>query len=159
MKKIFILVAILGAFTAHAQKGSFATADDALFYLEDKFAGTTAIKEGDYWIDPIMLQFEEDDSIYLHTVKGKILSNDYITNNEVEMKKLHGDGMELVTSILWDEIKSITIKQNSLNGWWLTINAPVYNNDNKVIRNITTLYIANGREAGRIKAALDYLRK
>lgn len=157
MKKIFLLTALLGAFSTHAQK--FTSADDALFYLEDVFVSTTTIKEGEYWINPIMLQFEEDAAIYLHMAKGKILEKDYVSNNEIEMGKLEVNGIAYLDIIFWKNIKNITVAQNSKKEWWLSIEAPVYDADYKLLRNSTALYLVNGHEAERIKSALNYLRK
>jgi hypothetical protein len=157
MKRILLIAILFMNLIAHSQNEQFASTDDALFYLEENFVSTTAVKEGKYWIDPIMLEFEEGGALYLHLAKGKILEKDYVESKENEMSKLKVE-LEYLMRIYWDEIEDITIQQDKSNDWWLTIKGKVYDMDDKVVANSTRLYIINGAQANKIKAALNYLR-
>jgi hypothetical protein len=154
MKKILMVLAVLFCALANAQE--FASVDDALFFLDDNMNFTTCNKEGDYWVNPLMLQFEYDDAIYLHIYKGKITKNGAADFTEQELAKLRADE-NIMQSITWEDIKSVTVAQKD-NEWWLTINGPYHDLEQYTPAGTTrTFLVENGNEAKKIKSAIEYV--
>jgi len=156
LKILLLFLTLISGITLHAQE-AFASADEALFFLDGHFTTTTQEKKGSMWIDPVMLQFEYEDAIYVHSYKGKIAEKDYLEGKEDALKKLKVKEGKF-TSIVWQDITSITLTQKG-SEWWLTLNGTYKDMDNKPSGNSRTFYIAEAQHAEKIKAALDYLRQ
>ncbi|MES2486861.1 MAG: hypothetical protein V4581_13060 [Bacteroidota bacterium] len=156
MKTLLLFLTLISGITLYAQEG-FASADEALFFLDEHFTATTQEKKGSIWIDPVLLQFEYEDAIYVHTYTGKITEKDYLEGNEEALKKLKVKEGKF-TSIVWQDITSITLTQKG-SEWWLAINGPYKDMDDKSAGSSCTFYIADATQAEKIKAALNHLRQ
>ena len=156
MKTLLLFLTLISGITLHAQE-AFASADEALFFLDEHFTATTQEKKGSMWIDPVLLQFEYEDAIYMHSYKGNIPEKDYLEGNEEALKKLKVKEGKFA-SLVWKDITAISLTQKGTE-WWLTLNGPYKDMDNKPSGNSRTFYIADAQHAEKIKAALDFLRQ
>ena len=151
-----MLVAILSLYALFCNAQEFTSADDALVFLDENFTLTTQEKKGSMWLDPVMLQFEYEDAIYIHTYTGKISEKDYLGNNVKAIAKLEVKDNNVV-SIAWDAIESINLVQSKGEGW-ITINGAITNMESVTQGGSQTFYVANAAQAEKIKAALEYLK-
>jgi hypothetical protein len=153
MKKIFLFITTLITFTANAQE--FESVDDALEFLGDTFKGSTYVKTGNSWSDPVELMFDINE-INIFQYRGTILEKDFTQYNKQEAAKLVADNtVEGILYFNWPEIISAELV-NKNGEYWITIEGPVYNDKSKLVAERRTLYIADKGNAEKIKEAIEY---
>lgn len=153
MKKLFLFITAILALPVAAQE--FDSGDDALKFLSQNFKGSTYVKTGDTWTDPVELMFDINEiNIFLYhgTIDEKYY-NDY--NKDKAAKLVPDETAEGVVFFTWPEVESVNLELK--NGqYWLTIYGPVYNDKSQKVADSRTLYIADKEKAQQIKVALEY---
>ncbi len=152
MKKIVLFITALITLSATAQ--DFASADDALKFLNEHFKGSTYVKTGDTWTDPVELMFDINE-INIFQYRGTVSEKNYMLANKSEAAKLKPDDtIEGVQFFNWPEVVSIEM-QNNNGQYWITINGPVYNDKSQLMAQSRTFYVADKANAELIKTALE----
>lgn len=157
--KLFLLQCFfLIGFSANAQTGGYETVDDAFLFLDEHFKGSTYIKQGDYWKDPVELHFFKKDFFSIFHFHGTILEKHYMEYNMEEMSKMIPlENPYGALYFRWKEIRSISLDIKAGNEYWLTIEGNLYDDDNNLIDTVRSLYVSDDDKAIQIKEALEYI--
>lgn len=138
---------------------SFNNSGDAADYLDENFWFSSKNKSGEYFIDPIEMEFTSSDILYFTHSKGKGRVTDLLAGDDhkadIEDDE-DADAKEF--GIEWGSIKNITITKKSNGDYYLDIDCKILNDDDEVSGNRILLYVSAGKQ-NKIKDALLYLNK
>jgi hypothetical protein len=153
MKKYIVLLFAVITLPVAAQE--FESGEEALTFLNQHFKGSTYVKAGDTWTDPVELIFDINE-INIFSYRGTLQEQYHNDFTKDKTARLVPDRtVEGIVFFTWTEVINIDLQLK--NGqYWIVINGPVYNDKSEPVAENRTLYVAEKDQAQQIKAALEY---